>query len=170
MTVWEERWDLEVLNNPGPLGNHPVPLKAVSVHPSASLCPGIKELVLGLLLGQPQPQWGAQWETGCGGHPGCQAASDGSWGRQSQRRRKQELGGSVAAVGLGACVSLHLPTGQGLLQPSLSACSCRMSSEDSQQSLLGEGRRLNFPVSLNVIAFTGFGNQFYGLRYLSTEI
>lgn len=33
---------------------------------------------------------------------------------QSQRRRKQEHGGSVAAVGPGACVSPHLPTGQGL--------------------------------------------------------
>lgn len=63
---------------------------------------------------------------------------------QSQRRRKQEHRGSVAAVDPEACVSPHLPTGQGLVQLSLSACSCRMSSEDSRQSLLGEGRRLNF--------------------------
>lgn len=33
-----------------------------------------------------------------------------------------------------------------------------------------KGGGLIFPVSLNVIAFTGFGNQFYGLCYVSKEI
>lgn len=89
---------------------------------------------------------------------------------QGQERRQQGHGGSVAALGPGACAS-HLPTGQGLLQPSPrvpAAVEHPLRTPSSHYSEKGGG--LIFPVSLNVIAFTGFGNQFYGLRYLSNEI
>lgn len=103
--------------------------------------------------------------------PGCQVASDGSWAGAGPEKRKKEHGGSVDAVGPGTCVSPHLPSGQGLLQPSLrapAAAECHLRAPSSHYSEKGGG--FIFPVSLNVIAFTGFGNQFYGLRYLSTEI
>lgn len=90
---------------------------------------------------------------------------------QSQGRTKQKHRGSVAALGPGACASPHVPAGQGLLQPSPSvpaAVECPLRTPSCHFS--GKGGGLIFPVSLNVIAFTGFGNQFYGLRYLSSEI
>lgn len=109
------------LNNPGPLG-------------ASSLCHWASL----------RPQWELSGRQGVRVTQGARQPLMVLEEVQSQRRRKQEHGGSVAAVGPGACVSSHLPTGQGLLQTSPSACSCGMSSEDSQQSLLGEGRRLNF--------------------------
>lgn len=90
---------------------------------------------------------------------------------QSQGRRKQKHRGSVAALGPRACASPHLPAEQGLLQPSpgvSAAVECSQRTPSRHYS--GKGGGLIFPVSLNVIAFTGFGNQFYGPRYLSSEI
>ena len=107
----------------------------------------------------------------CGVTQGARQSLMGPVEVQSQGRRKQKHGGSVAALGPGACESPHLPTWQGLLQPCpgvSAAVECSLRTPSRHYS--GKGGGLIFPVSLNVIAFTGFGNQFYGLRYLSSEI
>lgn len=129
-------------NNPGPLGTYALCHRKVSERTGAPVLPGGRD-VRACYWASLRPRWGAHWEQGVGVTQGARQLLMVLGVVQSQRRREQAHGGSGCCGPL-SMLRPHLPAGQGLLQPSLSACSCRMSSEDSQQSLLGEGRRLNF--------------------------
>lgn len=118
-------------------------------HTGNYVFPGVKGHVLecvGLPLGHPQAPVGSiVGDRMCSGvTQGARQPLMGPVEVQSQGRRKQKHRGSVAALGPGACASPHVPAGQGFLQPNPSVPAAVKCPEDSQLSLLGEGRRLNF--------------------------
>lgn len=136
-----------------------------------SVFPGVKGHVLecvGLSLGHPQAPVGSivgdrMW----GGDPGSQAASDGSCGGAEPGKEEAEAWRVCGCFGPRSMCEPPSTSwaGTSTAKPR-SVCSCRMPSEDSQSSLLGEGRRLHFSCLPKCYCLYGL----YGLRYLSSEI
>lgn len=94
-------------------------------------------------------------------------------GRGVREEGSWQFAASPAAVGPSEHVrSGHLPPGSRKCvgwPHAVPAPAAEGAPRGLLAALLQEGRGLIFPGSLNVIAFIGFGNQFYGLRFLSAE-